>query len=429
MLNILYALKGRHEEIAGLLDGHRVEAAEGAQLPPKKSYDVILLEGEMEDLSSIKKTDPRTEVIIFSRSEADAIEAISRGASAHFAFPVDAERFKQTLEDIRGLFAQRREIAELEKALISKYNFSGIVGKNPLMLDVFNFMKRIAPYYKTVTISGETGTGKEVIARTLHAISPVSKSPFVACNCGALVESLIESELFGHVKGAFTGAVSDKIGLFEAARDGTIFLDEVGELPLSFQPHLLRVLQDGEFRRVGSHQPSKARCRVIAASNRDLAAEVKKGRFREDLYYRLTPLILSIPPLRDRKDDIPLLCRLFLERFGTRTGKHISGISRPAQSALMSHDWPGNVREMESSIEQAAIMTTESFIRLEDIPPYIREKPRAHIAPGGQSLDEAVKMNIIAALEQSGGNRTKAAELLGISRRALLRKMEKYSIK
>jgi two-component system response regulator AtoC len=264
------------------------------------------------------------------------------------------------------------------------------------------------------------------MARALHSLSPKAGSPFVACNCGALVEGLIESELFGHRKGAFTGAITDRVGLFEAAGDGTLFLDEIGLLPLSFQPHLLRVLQDGEFRRVGSSQSSKARCRIIAATNKDLAAEVRAGAFRDDLFYRLTSLTIHLPPLRERKDDIPLLSRHFLDRFGKRTGKNISGISRPAQCSMISYDWPGNIRELEGAIEQAAIMTTESFIELCCLPPAVREAPKRGTGFHPESLDRIVNNHIEDVLCHCNGNRTQAAKLLGISRRALQRKLEKH---
>ena len=321
----------------------------------------------------------------------------------------------------------RRETAELEKLLDSKYRLEGVIGKNPRMLEIFNFLRRIAPYYQTITIMGETGTGKEIIAKALHALSPASKGPFVVCNCGGLMENLIESELFGHTKGAFTGAVSEKAGLFEAAKDGTILLDEVGELPLAFQPHLLRVLQDGEFRRIGSTQRLTARCRVIAATNKDLAAEMKKGTFREDLFYRLTPLTLQVPPLRDRKDDIHLITRHFLQILCQKMGKSMVGVSRPAQIAMLNHDWPGNIRELENVLHQAAILANESFISMDDLPGFMRtDTPKAHRPPS--SLDDMSKQHIQAALDQCSGNRSGTARVLGISRRALQRKIQKYGL-
>ena len=432
MLKILFALKNQSEAVTSLLKGHKVDMLSKNEsisgIIQKDNYDLVLLEGEMDVISSIKAVDPRIEIIFFGGKEEDALEAIKQGASAFSSLPVEIGRLNETIDNISNFFAVRKESAELEKQLSAKYTFSpGIVGKNPKMLDVFALIRRIAPYYKTVTVMGETGTGKELIARALHSLSPVAKNPFIVCNCAGLVETLVESELFGHKKGAFTGAIIDKMGLFEAAGEGTIFLDEIGELPLPIQPRLLRVLQSGEFRRLGSNELHRAKCKVIAATNKDLTAEVKTGRFREDLFYRLTPLTIHMPPLREKKDDITFLCRVFLDKFNQRTGKNILGISRPAQSALISYDWPGNVRELENVLEQAAVLTTESFIRLEDLPPHITEvhKKETHDLT---DLDDVVKEHIEEVLKKCGGNKSRAAKILGVSRRALSRKIEKYAI-
>lgn len=431
MLKILLSLTDITNDLMALLKPHNVETLkEGASLTgtvSDNSYKLIILDRGISILPSIRKADPRAEIILFGDSEVDAVEAVRMGASAFFELPVDLEKLERTIGDIEDLFEMRRETAELERLLNTKCTFAGVVGRNPGMLEIFSFIRRIAPYYKTVTIMGETGTGKEVIAKALHSLSPAPEGPFVVCNCSALVEGLIESELFGHARGAFTGAIRDKVGLFEAANKGTIFLDEIGELPLSFQPHLLRVLQDGEFRRVGSNQSLRATCRVIAVTNKDLAQEVKSGRFREDLYYRLTPLTIQVPPLAERKDDIPLICRFLLDKFTQRTGKRVSGISRPAQIALMSYNWPGNVRELENVIEQAAILTSESFIRLDDIPSYLRDAKHEGV-PAEASLDVIIKRHIEAALIQHDGNRTDTARALGISRRALSRKIQRYKL-
>jgi DNA-binding NtrC family response regulator len=392
-----------------------------------KSYDLILLEDEIDMISQIKTIDPRAEVIIFGDREEEVLEAIKQGAYAYFSFPVDIERLKDAIESIADMFALRQENAKLEKQLCRNYTFfNGAVGKNPRMLEIFTFLKRIAPYYKTLTIMGESGTGKEVIAKALDSLSLGSKNLFTVCDCGALVETLVESELFGHKKGAFTGAVADKTGVFEAAGEGTIFLDEIGELPLPAQVSLLRVLQNGEFRRVGDQQILKARCRFIAATNKDLQTEVKKGNFREDLFYRITQFTINMPPLRERKDDIPLLVRYFLERFSNGTGKMVRGISRDAQIRLLSYDWPGNVRELENATEHAAILTTEAFIRANDLPEYIKvSTERSHDI---SLLDEVIKEHIEKVLIQCGGNKSKAAKILGMTRRSLLRRIEKSSI-
>ena len=434
MLKVLFALKSSSEAILPLIHACRVDIFNGNESLLKviatKSYDLILLENEIDMISPIKTViDPRAEIILFGDKEEDVFESIKQGAYAYFLFPVEIERLKETIDSIIDMVALRQENARLEKQLSANYTFfNGVVGRNPQMLDIFTLLKRIAPYYKTVTIMGETGTGKEVIAKALHSLSPGSKEPFVVCDCGALVENLLGSELFGHKKGSFTGAIEDRAGLFEIAHEGILFLDEVGELSLSSQAGLLRVLQSGEFRRVGDQRLLKAKCRVIAATNKDLQVEVRNGRFREDLFYRITPLKIYMPPLRERKDDIPLLIRYFLDRFSYGTVKRVLGVSRPAQIALMSYDWPGNVRELENVVEQANILTTESFIRLDDLPPHIRnisqEKPIR-----SELLGNVVKEHIEQVLIKCKGNRNKASKLLGISRKSLLRKIDKYCIK
>jgi DNA-binding NtrC family response regulator len=430
MLKILVALKKFDPSISALLENHHVDVLPQESTPmghlAKNSYHLILLEDQIDLIAPLKAIDPRTEVIILGKEKVDTIEAIKHGAAAYFTWPVHLDALKESIDNLHNVVEMRRETAELEKLLTEKYTFAGIVSRNPQMLEIFSLIRRIAPYYRTVLISGETGTGKEVTANALHASSPWAKHPFVVCNCGSLVEGLIESELFGHLKGSFTGAIKDKQGLFEAAGEGTLFLDEIGELPLSFQPHLLRVLQDGDFRRVGSNTPSKARCRIIAATNRNLEVEVAEGRFREDLFFRLTPITIKVPPLRDRKDDLPLLCRVILDRFSKRTGKKVFGISRPAQATLLTYNWMGNVRELENVLERAAILTTEPFIRLTDLPAYFRETPAD--APKPMTLNDIEKRHIEAVLQQYNGNRSKSAEILGISRRALIRKIQKLGI-
>jgi DNA-binding NtrC family response regulator len=432
MLKILYALKTSSEEILSLLDNHQVDLIPRKQslteIVSNKTYDLVLLEREIDFINKVKEVDPRIEVILFSNKKMDTIEVVKRGAFAYFQLPIDdLKHLKEAIENVAELVNIRIETGMLESQLNEKYNFAGIVGKNLQMLEIFNFMRRIAPYYQIVTIMGETGTGKEAIAKTLHSLSPVSKHPFVSVNCGALEPNLIESTLFGHKKGSFTGAIADKNGLFETAGEGTIFLDEIGELLLTVQPNLLRVLQDGEFRPVGSNKTIRAKCKVITATNKDLSVEVQNQKFRDDLYYRLTPLTITIPPLCKRKEDIPLLCRHFLNQFSSKFEKKVYGISRPAQAALFAFDWPGNVRMLENVLEHASILTTKTFIRLEDLPPEIREG-RKEIDTHPLSLDNVIKEHIEQVLTQSNGNRSAAAKKLNISRRALLRKMQKYSI-
>lgn len=432
MLKILLAIEHPDQTLLTSLDGHRLDRISSEEIPSdllsKGSYDLMVTDRPKEDLPRLKGCDPRVEIIVLGHQQEEALEAITLGATDFLTRPIDPGRMKEVIEKIEGIVEMRRETAQLEKLLSAKYLFAGIVGRNPQILEIISFIRRIAPYFRVVLITGETGTGKEVVARALHATSPMAKHPFAVYNCGAVVENLIETELFGHTKGSFTGAIRDKIGLFEAAGEGTLFLDEIGELPLSFQPHLLRVLHNGEYRKVGSHLPSRARCRIIAATNRTLEAEVTDGRFREDLYFRITPLVIRVPPLRERKDDLPLLCRALLNQFSQRTGKKVLGISRPAQAALMAYHWPGNIRELENVLEQAAILTTESFLRMQDLPPsLIRPVPQqSHLLP--RTLQESEKLHIEAVLQQSKGNRSKTARLLGLSRRSLLRRMKKHGL-
>lgn len=434
MLKVLLYGEGTASDIRDLLSGHSVEkTCKKEELVLKAlsgSYHLIILEESVKLIPSITAADPRAEIFVVGERCADAIGHLKMDATACFTRPIDRERFRAAVESVVAHVNLMSETDELERLLVEKYTYAGIVARNPRMLELFRFLRKIAPYYKTVTVTGETGTGKEAVAKALHSLSPLSGQPFVACNCGGLVESLVESEFFGHVKGAFTGANSDKTGVFETAGEGVVFLDEIGDLPLSFQPHLLRVLQNGEFRKLGSAKPLKTSCRVIAATNKDLKKEVAEGRFREDLYFRLTPLSVHVPPLRERKDDIPLLARHILDNFRKKTGKEVAGVSRPAQAALMAYDWPGNIRELENVIEHAAILASEPFVKIEHLGAEIIESsPGASSAgPFPKKLEDVIKGHITAVLDEFGGNRTKAAKALGISRRALLRKLEKYSV-
>jgi DNA-binding NtrC family response regulator len=430
LLKVFVSLKNFHDDVLPLLNGHQVDLHNGSgplqQKVASGNYNLVLSDGDASVVPSFKLADPRVEVILIGNHEKDGVEAIREGAWAHLHTPLDLDRLKATVEEIADMFEIRGETARLEEQLDSKYTFAGLVARNPKMLDICNFIRRIAPYFKMVTIMGETGTGKEVVARAIHSLSAKQKDPLLVCNCGGFVESLIESELFGHKQGSFTGAIKDKVGLFEAAGEGTLFLDEIGELPLSFQPHLLRVLQNGEFRPVGSSQVIYSKCRVIAATSKNLAQEVKNGKFREDLFYRVTPLVITVPPLRDRKDDIPLLSRFFLNKLNAATGKKIVGISRSAQALLMSHDWPGNVRELENVIEQAVILASESFIKVEHWPAYLRDFTPSHSA-ASTSLADVIRKHLEATLSVCEGNKSETARRLGLSRRALLRWIEKYS--
>src|SRR5690349_14538173 len=298
-----------------------------------------------------------------------------------------------------------------------------MVGHSPAMLEVFHRIRRVAPHFRTVLVTGETGVGKELAAQALHGLSPAASGPFVTCNCSAVVETLAESELFGHVKGAFTGASQDRVGVFEAANRGTVLLDEVGELSPSSQAKLLRVLQNQEIQRVGSPAVRRVDVRVIAATHRDLQAMVKDGRFRQDLYYRLSMVHINVPSLSRREDDLPLLELYFVKRFAEQYGKPVRGITRRAQALLAKYSWPGNVRELENVLGSACMMTEAEAIDVGDLPEYIRENQvdSDQMPETLVTLEEMERKYALRVLQSAGGNKVRAAELLGISRTKLYR--------
>jgi transcriptional regulator with PAS, ATPase and Fis domain len=320
--------------------------------------------------------------------------------------------------------------------LLASAEFEGIIGRSPLMWETFSRVRRVAPHYRAVLITGETGTGKDLIAQALHKLSPVSSGRFVVLNCSAVVETLFESELFGHVRGSFTGATGDKPGLVEHAHGGTLFLDEVGDMPLATQAKLLRVLQNQEVQRVGSLTTRKVDVRIIAATNRELRTAIAEKRFREDLYYRLSMVEISVPRLSDRKEDLPLLQRHFISRFAAQYGKEIRGLTHRAQIILSMHTWPGNVRELENVIGHACMMAMGDTIDLQDLPSYLRSPGKLGEAstplpsPGSEvgTLEEQERLLILQALEAAGGNQSQAARLLRIGRDALRYKLKKHNL-
>src|SRR5271170_838597 len=306
------------------------------------------------------RCDPGVNIIVITAQYTldAALEAIRRGAADFLPKPLDQVRLKRTLDDVAALYDQRRRVRALEEQLLRDLEFHGIVGKSPAMLEVFDFSRKVARHYTNVLLVGPTGAGKELVARAIHHISPVSQQRLAVCNCSAMVDSLLESQLFGHVRGAFTGATDTRPGLFEYANGGTVFLDEVGETSLPMQAKLLRVIQNREVQRVGSPEVKQVNVRLIAATNRDLRAEVLAGRFREDLFYRLSSIQIRVPSLTERLEDIPLLVHYFLKKYNDVYGKNISGLTRRAQTVLLQHAWPGNVRELENVIATGAITTT-----------------------------------------------------------------------
>jgi len=374
----------------------------------------------MDVLKRIIGSDPGANVIVISGhySAESAMEAIQQGACDYLTKPLDFQRLRHRIASFLAEAEIRRRTLLLDQELVRACQFEGIVSRSPLMLDVFARIRRVAPHFKTVLINGATGTGKELVARALHRLSSASPGRLVACNCSALVESLVESELFGYVKGAFTGAMQDRAGLFENADGGVIFLDEIGDLSQGAQAKLLRVLQDHHVRRVGSSVSRSVDVRVIAATNRDLRKMVREGEFREDLYYRLAVVEIALPALANRREDLPLLERYFVERFAAEYKKPISGLSRRAQGIMATYPWPGNVRELENVVGNACMMVDGRFIDTNDLPERLRVPFTGDsvIDEDLLSLDEVQKRHVMRVLNRVGGNKARAAEILGLGR-------------
>lgn len=398
---------------------------------------IVILDLVMPKLSGIEllerilTVDPGAEVILLTShySAESAVEAIQKGASDYWTKPLDVEKLRSRIETLLGQAAKRRKTLRLDKELLEECKFEGMVGRSPLMLDVFARILRVAPHFRTVLINGATGTGKELVAQALHRLSPVSKGKFAVCNCSALVENLLESELFGHVRGAFTDATQDKQGLFEYADGGAIFLDEIGELSLAAQAKLLRVLQNRQVQRVGSVTPRNIDVRVVAATHRDLKAMVREGKFREDLYYRLAMVEITLPSLASRAEDLPLLERYFLEKFAADFRKPIAGFTRRAQACMAVYPWPGNVRELENVIGNASMMTEGNVIDIDDLPENLRNrKDQTSTEETFLSLEEVQKRHILRVLEAVGGHKARAAEILGIGRATIYQMLSKMKV-
>jgi DNA-binding NtrC family response regulator len=376
--------------------------------------------GGMEILERILAIDPGVDVILITAhySAESAVEAVQKGASDYLTKPLDIEHLRTLIKKLLADAEARQKTLRLDQELINAYQFEGMVGRSPLMLEVFAKIRRIAPHFRTVLVAGATGTGKELVARALHRLSPAGRGPFVVCNCSALVENLVESELFGYVRGAFTGATQDKVGLFEHADGGSIFLDEIGELSAAAQAKLLRVLQNHQVQRVGSLRPRNIDVRVIAATHRNLRTMVQEGRFREDLYYRLAVVEINLPVLSERREDLPLLERYFIEKFSAEYNKPISGLVRRAQTRLATYPWPGNVRELENVIGNACMMADGNLIDVRDLPERLRQ-PLTQDVAGNESflsLEEVQRRHVLRVLDSVGGNKARAAEILGIGR-------------
>jgi len=431
---------------AGYLVDTASDGYEGLQMIDRNQYDFILCDIKMpridgmQFLKSARDKIADTTVIMMSAYGTidTAVKAMKLGAYDYISKPFKTDEVYIALkkaEERESLKRENLQLKERIQKIKESYNFGKMVAKSRVMQSIFSLSAKVAKYNTTVLIYGASGTGKELIARGIHFSSDRSKNSFVPVNCGGIPENLLESELFGYKKGAFTGALKDKIGLFEEASGGTIFLDEIGEMPLSLQVKLLRVLQGNEIRPVGDSKPKKIDVRVLAATSKNLEQEIKNGTFREDLFYRLNVLPINLPPLRERNEDIPLLCDHFINQFNKRLNKDISNITPAAMSLLLKHNWPGNVRELENIIERAIVLAEDKLLVPENFPSLIGEREGAGQIDKifeGYSLKDAQKdlekMLISKALTKTEGNRTKAAQLLEISHPSLLSKIKTYNI-
>ena len=398
------------------------------QLLRREHPDIVIADAALARrarlLERILDWDPGVQVLLLVEpgDEEAPLEGIRLGAQDCIAKPLSQAALSERLQVFLDETRLRRQTLELDEKLLESFRFHGMVGRSPEMLEVFARIRRVAPHYRVALITGATGTGKELVAQALHALSPVANRRFVVCNCSAIVETLFESELFGHVKGAFTGAAQDRVGLFEYAQGGTVFLDEISDIPLTTQSKLLRVVQNQELQRVGSSEVRKVDVRLVAATNRDMHTMIAEKIFREDLYYRLSMIELKLPKLADRKEDLPLLERHFIERFAGAYGRNIGGISRRAQSLLARHNWPGNVRELENVLGHACMLAEMDFIDLRDLPEYLRNGTRAPSSDGALlSLEEVDRRYTRYVIDRMGGNKLRAAQVLGISRATLYR--------
>ncbi|TAL17742.1 sigma-54-dependent Fis family transcriptional regulator [bacterium] len=429
--------------------GYAVDAVAGVGEALRKiksdAFDLIITDLKLPDgnglevLEEAKKNDPDAQIIVitaFGTAET-AVNAMKKGAYDYITKPFLVDHIRLTVQKAMEKGALSRENRELRRRILTSGASGDFITKSTSALEMLYLVERVAPTGVTVLISGESGTGKEIVAKRIHELSG-RKGRFVAVNCSAIPEGLLESELFGHQKGSFTGATSDKAGLFEEASGGTIFLDEVGELPLILQPKLLRAVQSGFIKRVGGNREIEVDVRILSATNRDLSAEVKGGRFREDLFYRLNVVAIKLPPLRDRRNDIPLLAHYFLEKFRVAFGRTIKGISPEVLRCLDSHDFPGNVRELENIIERAVALESGEQLSMKSLPDYLLDEaaggaPRLERLPeDGVDLEETLLNTelhyIREALGKTGGNKTEAAKLLGLSFRSFRYKLEKLGI-
>jgi DNA-binding NtrC family response regulator len=420
-------------------EGFEVAAAgDGRQVLPwlrPGLADVALVDRRMpgvdglEVLAAIRATDPECQVALITGDPTvdSAVQAVKGGAIDYLSKPLEPGRLKALLAAVREERGRRVAVLASESALARRLELCGMVGRSPVMQEMFTMIRRVAAHARTVLVSGETGTGKEMVARALHALGPRASRRMVTVNCSAIVETLFEGEVFGHVRGAFTGATADRAGLFEAASGGTLLLDEVGELPLPLQAKLLRALESGEILRVGATTAVPVDVRLVALTNRDLGAEVAAGRFRSDLFYRLDIAHLTVPPLRERIEDVPFLTARFVEEFARRFDKPLEGLTAEAERALFGWHWPGNVRELRNTLERACLTSEGGLLSSKDL----------RLGPGSGSAASPPRQGTLAALERErigdvldecGGNKAEAARRLGIDRRSLYRRIDQYGL-
>ncbi|MGO9468457.1 MAG: sigma-54-dependent transcriptional regulator [Isosphaeraceae bacterium] len=418
--------------------------SEGLRLIEEQVFDIIITDlimegvGGLEVLSKAKRELPDAEVVILTGHSTikTAVTAMQAGASTYLTKPLDINELRTVADKASQSQRLQRSNIELRKQLHERFGFEGVIGNSPAMHAVVAKLRQIAPTSASVLITGESGTGKELVAKALHVNSPRHNKPFVPLNCAELSEHVLESELFGHVKGAFTGADRDRIGRFQYANGGTLFLDEIGDMPISIQIKLLRVLETGEIVRVGTNEPTKVNVRMISATHRDLADAIAEGKFRQDLFHRLKVVSVKLPPLRERREDIPLLIEHFLRDLSAAHGKAITGVTPAVRKTFLAHTWPGNVRELKNTIESMIVIDCNGVLDVDDL----TEDLQAATAPGGsnghpgvdsligKSLEEIERHYITETLKLTEGNREEAARLLGIGERTLYRKLKEYQV-
>jgi len=421
--------------------------SEGGKRLEQDAYDVVVTDlmmndiGGLEILARAKQASEETEVIVVTGHGTipSAVLAMQQGAFTYLQKPLDLGHLRAAVDKASEGVRLRRQNLELHRRLDEKFGFEGVVGSSPQMLALIERLKRIAPTDATVLIQGATGTGKELVAQAIHQNSPRKNKPFVALNCAALSENILESELFGHVRGAFTDASSDRVGKFEYANGGTLFLDEVGDMPMATQIKLLRVLESGEITRVGSNTPLKVNVRILSATNRNLEEAIAAGAFRSDLYHRLKVVTIAIPTLKERAGDIPLLIEHFVRQFAKRHGKAIKGVSLAARMMLGAYAWPGNVRQLRNVIESMVVVDCDESLDVDDLPVELQPVTAAESSAGalhpaglaglvGRPLEEIERLFIGETLKLTGGNREQAAEMLGIGERTLYRKIKEFQL-